>query len=107
MFKSIKILIVIFSILIGLNSCSENKYVEYRPHYLSGNNEHKYYGEPELDSIEFTNTVQVLEFYGEDYKTKNGNVILITKQLIKDWDLLWNYTLKSNDSEWLNSHKVE
>jgi len=107
MSKSTKILIVFFLIIIGLNSCIENSSVEYKPHYLSGNSEHKYYGEPELDSIEFVNTLQVLEFYGEDYETKNGSVILITKELANDWELLWNYTIKANDTEWLKTHKAE
>ena len=107
MFKSIKKLIVLFIIVIGLNSCAGDKFVEYKPHYLSGNNEHKYYGESELDSVEFKNTIQVLEFYGNEYKTKKGNVILITKELNQDWTLLWNYTTKANDIVWLNKHKPE
>lgn len=107
MFKSIKRISIIFLIGIGLSSCTGNNYVEYKPHYLSGNNEHKYFGEPELDSIEFKNTIQVLEFYGNEYKTKNGNVILITKELNQDWTLLWNYTTKANDNEWLQTHKPE
>jgi hypothetical protein len=107
MFKSIKKISVLFLIVIGLSSCAENNYVEYKPHYLSGNNEHKYYGESELDSIEFKNTIQVLDFYCNEYKTKNGNVILITKELNQDWTLLWNYTTKANDNEWLKTHKPE
>lgn len=107
MFELIKKLSFLFLIVFGLNSCTENKYVEYKPHYLSGNNERKYYGEAELDSIEFKNTIQVLEFYGNEYKRKKGNVILITKELNQNWTLLWNYTTKANDMEWLNTHKSE
>jgi len=107
MFKTIKKLSILFLIVVGLNSCTQDKFVKYKPHYLSGNNEHKYYGEPELDSVEFKNTIQVLEFYGNEYKTKNGNMILITKELNQDWTLLWNYTTKANDNEWLKTHKPE
>ena len=87
------------------SGCSENKYVEYKPHYLSDN--HKYYGNPELDSAEYQNTIQVLEYYGETYKTKNGNVILISNQLSNDWELVWNYTTKAGDKNWLRTHKKE
>ena len=104
MFKTIKNLSVLFLLVVGLNSCTEDKFVEYKPHYLSRNNEHKYYGESGLDSVEFKNTIQVLEYYGNEYKTKNGNVILITKELNQDWTLLWNYTTKANDNEWLKTH---
>lgn len=104
MFKLIKKVILI-SFIIGLNSCSEDNYVEYKPHYLSSNHQQKYFGKAELDSIEFKNTIQVLEFYGNDYKTKNGNVILITKELDKDWTLLLNYTKKANDNKWLETHQ--
>ena len=107
MFNTIKKLSILFLIVIGLNSCIQDKFVKYKPHYLSGNNKHKYYGEPELDSIEFKNTIQVLEFYGNEYKTKNGNMIFITKELNQDWTLLWNYTTKANDNEWLKTNKPE
>lgn len=89
-------------LFLSLIACRESKYVEYKPHYLSDNNEHKYYGEPELDSIEFENTQFVLNYYGEDFTTKNGNKIFITKELAKDWELVWNYTTKANDKKWLN-----
>ncbi|MCL6275003.1 hypothetical protein M3P19_13365 [Muricauda sp. 2012CJ35-5] len=73
---------------------------------MSKNNEDKFYGDPELDSIEFNNTIQVLEYYGHTYKT-NGNKIFITKTLNGDWELLWNYTTKANDPDWLKTHEPE
>lgn len=94
-------------VVVGLSACSNNEYVEYKPHYLSDNNEGKYYGIPELDSAEFQNTIQVLEYYGEAYKTKNGNVILISKQLSNNWELVWNYTTKAGDQDWLKTHQKE
>ena len=107
MLISIKKIILIVWVLAGLYACSENEYVEYKPHYLSDNNEHKYFGNPELDSTVFQNTIQVLEYYGETFKVKNGNVILITKQLSNDWELVWNYTTKAKDEDWLKKHKKE
>ena len=105
MSKSVKNSLTLFLLIIGINSCALNSYVEYKPHYLSKNSERKYYGQPVLDSIQFANTLQVLKYYKEDYKTKNGTVILVTKELAEDWSLLWNYTTKANNSEWLKTHK--
>ena len=80
-------LIIALLILVGFSSCANNKYVDYEPRYLSSNGEHKYFEEPELDSTEFANTIQVLKYYGEKYRTNNHNVILITKKLSKNWTL--------------------
>ena len=107
MIELIKKLAFLVLAIVGLNACSHNKYVEYKPHYLSSNNEHKYYGNPELDSVEYKNTIQVFEYYGETFKTKNGNVILISEQLSKNWELIWNYTTKAGDEDWLKTHKKE
>jgi hypothetical protein len=94
-------------LLIGLVACDSYKYVTYKPHYLTSNSEHKYYGKAGLDSVEFANTKQVLTYYGEDYKTKNDSVILVNRRLAKEWGILWNYTTKANDSAWLNTHKAK
>ena len=87
-----------------LNSCINQTYVAYKPHYLSSNSEYKYYGEVTLDSAEFVHIKQVLDYYGEEYKTENSNTVLLPKKLAKQWELVWNYTTKSNDSTWLKSH---
>ena len=34
-------------------------------------------------------------------------MIFITKELNQDWTLLWNYTTKANDNEWLKTNKPE
>ncbi len=91
-----------FLIFLGLPSCIGDKFVEYRPHHLI--DEIKYYRESELDSMEFLNTIHVLDYYGEDFKTKNGNVIFITQELSEDWELVWNYTTKANDNDWLKKY---
>ena len=89
-------------------SCSlkETKYQVYNPNYLSSNNEHKSFGSPQLNKEELKNTIQVFDYYSVDYICQ-GDSILITTELIADWELLWNYTSKSNDSVWLANHKVE
>lgn len=101
MFKLLNIICIIYAFV----SCTGDNYIEYRPHYLSKNGESKYYGEAELDSIQYKNTIQVFEVYAVDYKVKNGEVLLITEELSKDWNLLWNFTTKSNDTSWLRTHQ--
>jgi hypothetical protein len=107
MLKSIQKSLLLVSIVAGCLACNEKEFVEYKPHYLNHNSDQKYYGEAELDSVEFASFQQVLNVYGEEYKTKNGNVILITSELANNWDLLWNYTSKANDSEWLRTHSLD
>lgn len=102
--KVLRSIIIGYFLTIGLSACNQDQYVEYRPHYLSKNSAHKSFGEPTLDSAEYKNTIQVLEYYGEDFKTKDENVILISKALSKDWELVWNYTTKANDEDWLATH---
>jgi len=96
--------VIFFLVIVVLISCNKNEYIVYRPHYLSSNHETKFYGKPELDTIEFKNTIQVLEFYNETFETKNGNLILISEELANNWELLWNYTTKSKDENWLKTH---
>lgn len=83
-------------------SCSEKKFVEYKPHYSDDGK--RTFGNPELSSEELKNTIQVLEYYGEEYQTKE-NIILITKKLNDNWEVIWNYTTKSNDENWLKNHQ--
>ena len=96
--------ICVFLFVVLSFTCNEDKYVEYKPHFVSNSNEQKYFGDPELNSSEFTNTIKVLEYYGEDYKLKNGNIILITKELSNNWELVWNYSTKANGDVWLKTH---
>ena len=98
-----KIFVIAFFIV--FMSCAKHRYVEYKPHYVTSNGNTKYYKASGLDSTEFANTIHVLEFYGMKYKTENGNVILITRQVAKDWNLVWNFTTKANDKDWLKSHR--
>lgn len=104
--KLIQSPLTFFGVLVILNSCAFTSYVTYKPHYLSSNSQYKYYGEAILDSAEFTNIKHVLDYYGEEYNTENGNTVLLPKKLAKQWELVWNYTLKSNDSTWLKNHRT-
>lgn len=97
------LLVIICSILF---SCNSNEYVAYKPHYMSKNHEKKYYGNTILDSVELKNTIQVFEFYGVNYKVLPNNILMIPNDLNCNWDLLWNYTTKANDTTWLKTHQI-
>lgn len=103
--KMIKISISLFIACFILYSCSDKKYIEYKPHYVSPNGEYKYLGESKLDSNMYRNIKHVLDFYNQEYKTEKNNTVLISEKLSEDWNLLWNYTTKANDGEWLDTHK--
>lgn len=106
MHKSIKIIPTFFASMLILTACINYKFVEYKPHYRdeSGN---RYNGDIELDSNEYENTIHVLKYYGEKYKTRDGNIVLISKDLADNWELLWNYTSKANNKKWLEAHALD
>jgi len=47
---------------------------------------------------------KVLKYYRQDYKLDTDSTILITQTLMEDKELLWNYTNKANDEQWLRTH---
>ncbi len=66
-----------------------------------------YFRDIELDSNEYENTIHVLKYYGEKFKTRDGNIVLISKELADNWELLWNYTSKANNKKWLEAHDLD
>lgn len=92
--------IVLFMFLGLFVSCSN--YVEFQPIYFNGDELVQI--SISLNEKQIDNLIQVLDYYGEDYKLIDGK-IYIHKKI--DKELIWNYTTKSNDSIWLLTHKVE
>lgn len=99
----------LFSILVFcffvLSSCDyQAKMKVYKPHYLSENSEHRFFRDAQLENKELANITQVLSFYGEEFLIQ-GDSLMITQELSNDWELVWNYTSKSENADWLNEHK--
>jgi hypothetical protein len=47
---------------------------------------------------------KVLSFYHEDFKLdKEGNILILDSKW-KDQDLMWNYTNKANDPQWMKDN---
>jgi len=93
----------LFLLLAFLPACQKDKMTLYKPHYKKPNGE-KFYGKSQLNEEQISNISQVLLYYEEDFKIENQEVF-VEKELANNWELMYNYTNKSEDQKWLNSHK--
>ena len=60
--------------------------------------------EESLDTIEHHDRIEhVLKFYRLEYE-RTGDVSLVLKEPI-DLDLMWNFTSKAENKEWLKTHE--
>ncbi|MFP5268719.1 hypothetical protein [Coleofasciculus sp.] len=85
-------------------ACMSNQYVPYRPVIRSqdelvvsnsaANPEHQ------------GNIKQVFDFYSVPYREENGQ-ILIPAGVWQDREMMWNYTTKANDPEWLRQQQED
>lgn len=50
--------------------------------------------------------IQVFQFYKVNYKIADSKIFIDAK-LWEDKDLMWNYTNKAKNHDWLNKHPVE
>ena len=95
--SKLKKIILLSAILIAF-SC--NRYRDYVPQVFNGNGLTKV---PKMMTEKHReNVINVLKYYGEDWKLENGK-LLVSKKI--DNEILWNYTKKANDSIWLREHK--
>jgi hypothetical protein len=53
-----------------------------------------------LDRVE-----QVLTYYGQPYRRAGATDLRISLTLIADKELVWNYTTKAEDTDWLATHQ--
>ena len=91
--------IVAIVLFVGLlSSCST--YQEYIPHVKQGD---EIIGQKDLlTDTHKEHLIQVLDYYEVDWKNAKGN-IMVSSTI--DKELLWNYTTKANDVEWLKTHQ--
>jgi len=47
----------------------------------------------------------VFKYYGENYWRVSSNTLFICIPLKLDKELIWNYTIKAEDPNWLKEHK--
>jgi hypothetical protein len=81
-------------------SCrTKNNYKEYIPTYFNGN--FLYTSSDSLTEQHKKNIQHVFKYYGVPVKV-DGQRLLYKGDI--DKELMWNYTTKANDSEWIMSH---
>jgi hypothetical protein len=77
-----------------------NSYVEFQPTVF----ENSSYKKIEVNNMFDKNLEMVLDYYNVNYKINEQGKVLIKRSLIRDKALLFNYTKKTFDQLWLNSH---
>ncbi len=83
-------------------SCGQLSYKEFIPIYFS---EEGLREEKDSLTLELTRNIQqVFKYYKIDYKVEGGRVFYRGNI---DKELLWNYTSRAKDIEWLRTHEVK
>lgn len=80
------------------------EYTEFKPVLLI--KENFVIDESKISDESRKNIIHVLQYYNVNHKV-NDTKIMIEKSLWNDTDLMWNYTNKSKNDEWLISHPIE
>lgn len=92
----------ILLILLFFSSCNSQTGFEYIPTYW---NENGLFTSPDsLTPAHRENIKHVLNYYGHEFEEKNGK-LYIRENL--ESELIWNYTTKANDSDWLMNHLLD
>ena len=86
--------------------CGCSHYYQYLPICIV-NEKYIYDSSATKDPYFEQNLKQVLLYYNEDYKVGSDGSILIPSRLYNDNDLLYNYTKKAKDSDWLENHQIQ
>ena len=87
------LMLVLAGILVYANS-----FVPLKPVLFSNG-----YKTVKLSQKSYQNLKLVLTFYGVDYKEKHG-AIYVRRQLLRDQEMICNYTRKAIDERWLRAH---
>ena len=78
----------------------KNVYEEFEPILFENNS----YRKVEANSLFYKNLQIVLDYNKVNYKINEQGKVLIERSLIKDKELLFNYTKKALDTQWINLH---
>lgn len=79
------------------------KYMEFRPVIFDG--QQLVYTDADTFPSEFMKTIEnVFTYYNHEYKRSSEGKILVPEALYKDMELMWNYTTKAQDTDWIRSH---
>jgi len=79
----------------------QNTYTEFQPVLLSGESYKNIHG----DSIFYQKLKIVFDYNNVQYKIDKEGKPLIKRSLNNDAELIFNYTQKALDTQWLSSHE--
>src|SRR5688500_16416699 len=79
-----------------------NIYTEFEPTFFSDDS----YKKIEVDSSFYKNLKIVFDYNNVPYKIDEQGKLLVKRKLNNNKELVFNYTQKALDTEWLNSHKA-
>jgi hypothetical protein len=85
-------------------ACMSNQYVPYRPVIRS--QDELVVSDAAVNSEHRENIKRVFDFYSVSYREENGQ-ILIPADVWQDRELMWNYTTKANDPQWLRQQEED
>lgn len=102
--KNIKMFIGIFFTLSIFNFCGNNKLLKFQKVEIKADKFH--YSNDALTAQETKGVLQVLSYYDVKYEQKNTD-ILIPAKVYKDTELMYNYTQKATDLNWLKNHSTK
>ena len=91
------LMLFLFSMIGG---CMEEDYIEFKPIYRQ--NEKFFESEARLSDDFLKNIRFVFDFYDVPYRLGKDNTLLIPESYQNDSELIWNYTTKAHDDEWVN-----
>ncbi|MEM7724944.1 MAG: hypothetical protein AAF208_01065 [Cyanobacteria bacterium P01_A01_bin.45] len=83
-------------------ACMGNNYISYRPIYRQ--KEGLVISEAPISDQLKVNIKKVFKYYDVPYKEDNKGNILIPHKISANKELIWNYTTKANDPQWLKTH---
>lgn len=85
-------------LLLTISSCTLYQKYEPRVTRPSGG----YYVDPDVMTEEHKqNIILVMKYYRVRWKEKNGDIYM--EKRVKE-EIMWNFTTKANDPEWLKAH---
>jgi hypothetical protein len=81
--------------------CQNQKDFEYIPTYVDKRG-HFFQSRDSLTDKHKQSIKKVLDYYGHEFEERNDRIYYKGKL---EQELIWNYTMKANDSVWLYSHQ--
>jgi hypothetical protein len=100
-FATTFLLVILFNII----GCMKAQYVNFHPVKLEEDSFVVDKSKGMSDQFK-QNIQQVFIYYDVDYRVSKKGNIEVPEEQWEDKELMWNYTTKANDQEWLKGHPI-